>query len=50
MRPLFVSLAIAIVLAWIGFQLQDKYREVATAAYTLAGLLLALGLAVFFLG
>ncbi len=50
MRPLFVSLAIAIVLAWLGFQLQSRYAQVATVAYTLAGLLLALGLAVFFFG
>ena len=50
MRPLFVSLAVAIVLAWAGFQLRSTYPQVAAAAYTLSGLLLALGLAVFFLG
>jgi hypothetical protein len=50
MRPLFISLAIAILLAWIGYQLQDRYMQLATLAYALAVLLLALGVAVLFFG
>ena len=50
MRPLFISLAIAILLSWVGYQLKGRYRALSTVVYTLSGLLLALGLAVFFFG
>ena len=48
MRALFISLGLAIVLAWLGFEMRKRYRTLSTVFYTLSAMLIALGIVAFF--
>jgi hypothetical protein len=48
MRALFISLGLAIVLGWLGFEMRTNYRTLSTVLYTLSAMLVALGIVAFF--
>ena len=48
MRALFISMGLAIFLAWLGYEMRQTYRTLSTVLFTLSGMLVALGVIAFF--